>query len=150
RGNQRRGGGLSEKYILMHIQAIEKFIEYLRHRGIATVSDTGIRLHTPTRKAITVLTGEEMQMLFAVASNEVQRPSGTSYSPASYEAMQARDRAMLVVYYSCGLRRNEGVHLDMGDINFDTRLLHVRKGKNYKERFVPFNKTNAAYLQEYI
>jgi integrase/recombinase XerD len=28
--------------------------------------------------------------------------------------------------------------------------LHVKKGKNYKERFVPLNKTNAAYLQEWI
>ncbi len=59
-------------------------------------------------------------------------------------------RLHLTVYYSCGLRRNEGVHLDLSDINLDTRILHVRKGKNYKERFVPFGKSSAQLLQEYI
>ena len=57
---------------------------------------------------------------------------------------------MLTVYYSCGLRKNEGVHLELNDINLDTRILHVRKGKNYKERFVPLSKTSAQHLQDYI
>jgi len=66
------------------------------------------------------------------------------------EAIQSRDRAMLAVFYGCGLRRNEGYHLDISDINFDRQMLHVRKGKGYKERYVPFNKANQKYLQEYI
>lgn len=150
RSNQRRGGGLSEKYILMHMQAIEKFLEYLRHCNMPTVSKTGVKLTTPPRKQITVLTTEEIRLLFAHTRKDIVIPSGSVFNPAYYEAMQARDRAMLVIYYSCGLRRNEGVHVHTGDINFDSRILHVRKGKNYKERFVPFNKTNATYLQEYI
>ena len=64
--------------------------------------------------------------------------------------MQARDRAMLAVYYSCGLRRNEGVHLHTDDINLDARIMHVKKGKNYKERFVPFGKATCQHLQYYI
>jgi integrase/recombinase XerD len=55
-----------------------------------------------------------------------------------------------VIFYSCGLRRNEGASVSIEDINFDTRILHVKKGKNYKERFVPLNKTNAQYLQEWV
>lgn len=57
---------------------------------------------------------------------------------------------MLAIFYDCGLRSNEGVCLDVGDINFDRSILHVRKGKNYKERFVPVSKTNLKYLTEYI
>jgi integrase/recombinase XerD len=57
---------------------------------------------------------------------------------------------MLTIFYGCGLRRNEGYHLDLSDINFDRQIVHVRKGKAYKERFVPFNKTNSQYLQDYI
>jgi integrase/recombinase XerD len=64
--------------------------------------------------------------------------------------MQARDRAMLAIFYGCGARRNEGVNIDVGDINFDRALLHVRKGKNYKERFVPISKAPLKYLQDYI
>jgi integrase/recombinase XerD len=62
----------------------------------------------------------------------------------------SRDRAILAIFYGCGLRRNEGVNVDVGDINFDRALLHVRKGKNYKERFVPMGKSVMKHLQEYI
>ncbi|HTN46370.1 MAG TPA: tyrosine-type recombinase/integrase [Flavipsychrobacter sp.] len=150
RSNQRRGGGLSDKYIVMHLQAIEKFLEYLRHCNIPTLARTGIRLLTPARKQVTVLTVEEIRLLFHTTRKDILIPAGSVLNLSYYEAMQARDRALLVIYYSCGLRRNEGVHIHTDDINFDNRLLHVRKGKNYKERFVPFNKTNAQYLQEYI
>ena len=44
-------------------------------------------------------------------------------------AFRSRDRAMLAIFYGCGLRRNEGVHVDVPDINFDKSILHVRKGK---------------------
>ena len=40
--------------------------------------------------------------------------------------------------------------LDVGDIDFDRSLLHVRKGKNYKERFVPMSKASREYLQTYV
>jgi integrase/recombinase XerD len=53
-------------------------------------------------------------------------------------------------FYGCGIRRSEGVHLDVGDINFDRSLLHVRKGKNNRERFVPISKANRKYLQDYV
>ncbi len=147
RANQRRGGGLSEKYIQMHIQGVEKFLEYLHHRGIKTLMGTGIRLTAPPRKAITVLTTDEIRLLFTATSKTATSGRiGSSY----YEAMQARDRVMLTIYYSCGLRRTEGVYLSIDDINFDTRILHVKKGKNYKERFVPFGKSSSKTLQDYI
>jgi integrase/recombinase XerD len=66
------------------------------------------------------------------------------------EAMAARDRAILTLFYACGLRRNEAYHVDLSDLNFDRRILHVRKGKNYKERLVPFNESASKYLQEWI
>lgn len=142
RPNHRRGGGLSNKYILMHMQAIEKFLEYLHHKGVNNVPTSGVKLAAPQRKEITVLTEHEIKLLFNATNQESENPK--------QEILNARDKATLVVYYSCGLRRNEGVQLCVDDINLDTRILHVRKGKNYKERFVPFNKTNANYLQEYI
>jgi integrase/recombinase XerD len=142
RGNQRRGGGLSNNYLNKHLQAIEKFLEYLNHKGGRDVPTIGIRQEKLNRKEVTVLATEEIKLLFKATCRE------TTYT--KQEAMNSRDRTMLVIYYSCGLRRNEGVHLAIDDINFDTRLLHVRKGKNYKERFVPVSKASAGYLQEYV
>ncbi len=57
---------------------------------------------------------------------------------------------MLVVFYGCGLRRREGSSLGVDDVNFDRRIVHVRKGKNYKERLVPFSKSSSKILQEWI
>ncbi len=142
RPNMRRGGGLSNNYLNKHLYALEKFLEYLRHKGTQGVPTLGIKQEKLNTKEIIPLTEEEIKLLFALTDRGNENPI--------QEAISARDKIMLVVYYSCGLRRNEGVNIDLNDINLDTRILHVRKGKNYKERFVPFNKTNAMYLQQYI
>jgi len=148
RGNQRRGGALSNNYVNKHIQAIEKFLEFLHHKGVQEIPASGIRQLKTQRAAISILSTEEIQELYKLTEQQ----SNTSTSEPDYkrEAISARDRVILTVFYSCGLRRNEGANLLLNNINFDTRLLHVRKGKNYKERFVPFSKTNAKYLEEYI
>lgn len=142
RSNERRGGGLSNNYINKHLQAIAKLLEYLRHKGIQNLPTLNIALEKLSRKEIEVLTIEEVKNLFELCNREL--------SSEKECFLQARDKAMLVIYYSCGLRRNEGIHVDVDDINLDTRILHVKKGKNYKERFVPLNKTNCHYLQTWI
>src|SRR2546425_1000910 len=67
-----------------------------------------------------------------------------------YKAMQLRDRAMLSIFYGCGLRRNEVYHLDISDIFFEKSVVHVRKGKGYKERIVPITKQCLGHLQNYL
>lgn len=142
RDNKKRGGGLSTNYTNKHLQAIDKFLEFLHHKGVQNVPTLGVQYEKLYRKEITILTTDEIKQLFAYTSREDL--------DSKAEIIQARDRAILVVYYSLGLRRNEGIHLSVDDINFDTRIVHVRKGKNYKERFVPLNKTNAQYLQSWV
>jgi len=66
------------------------------------------------------------------------------------EAIQSRDRAILAVFYGCGLRRNEGASLDVADINFDNAVLHVRKGKGQKERLVPISRRSLLHLQSWV
>ena len=88
------------------------------------------------------LTQEEIKQLFEATNQETVHPK--------QEAFNARDKAMLVVFYACGLRRREGSSLEVDDLNFDRRILHVRKGKNYKERLVPFSKSSSKILQEWI
>lgn len=142
RANERRGGGLSNNYINKHLQAIEKFLAYLNYKGVPHVPALGIRLEKLYKKDITILTQAEIKELFELTNKEP--------NTEKEQIIQSRDKALLTIFYSCGLRRNEGVNVSIDDINFDTRILHVKKGKNYKERFVPLNKTNAAYLQEWI
>jgi len=139
RANERRNGGLSKSYLNKHQQALKKFKEYLQNHN-----HKGIHIHlkseqNPTEEKINILTQLEIKELFAI----------TNQSHHS-QKIRLRDKAMLVVLYSCGLRRNEAVHLDTSDIYFDKERIHVRKGKNYKERFVPINRKNAEILEDYI
>lgn len=142
RSNQRHSGGLSNAYLNKHLQALYKFSDYLRQSGKLLLPAIGIDWEADDSQEIIVLTTDEIKLLYKATEGFNE---GTMLEP-----FNARDRAILTVYYGCGLRRNEGYHLNLSDINFDRRILRVRKGKNYKERLVPFNKTNANYLQEYI
>ena len=54
----------------------------------------------------------------------------------------------MVLLYSCGLRRTEAISLEIKDILFDKERIYVRKGKNYKERYVPINQYNLKLIEE--
>ena len=146
RSNQRRGGGLSSAHLNKHIQALRKFITYLRKVGRLEIPHIKLANEESENKLI-YLTEGEIRELFEATQKAT---SNKNKSAEVVTAIQARDRAMLAVFYGCGLRRTEGVSLDVGDINFDRSILHVRKGKNYKERLVPISKTNLKYLTEYV
>ena len=60
------------------------------------------------------------------------------YNAADETILGLRDRAMLNIYYGCGLRSKEGTSLDLNDVMTDKNLVYVRKGKQYRERYVPF------------
>lgn len=70
-------------------------------------------------------------------------------APKGEDILHKRDRAILELLYSCGLRVSELVGLDLKDIDFDNRLARVW-GKGNKERIVPIGKKAIECLQEYI
>ncbi len=147
RSNLRRGGGLSHAHLNKHLQAVRKFTDYLRQVGRLDLDITGIKSVPQEKQLIEYLTEDEINLLFQTTYHE---ESSGNLSEAKQKAIQSRDRAMLSVFYGCGLRRNEGVHLNVEDINFEARQLHVRKGKNYKERHVPISKKSLKHLTEYV
>lgn len=60
-----------------------------------------------------------------------------------------RNRALVELLYSAGLRSAEAVGLDLGDIDFEREQLHVR-GKGGKERVVPLGEEAAHFLARYL
>ena len=60
-----------------------------------------------------------------------------------------RNRALLELLYSAGLRSAEAVALDLGDVDFDRETVHVR-GKGGKERVVPLGEEAAVHLARYL
>jgi integrase/recombinase XerD len=139
RTNERQSGALSKSYLNKHQQALRKFKEYLQNHNY---KDFNLHLKSeqnPTEEKLNILTQSEIKELF----------QATSYSH-SEKRFRLRDKAILTVLYSCGLRRTEAVSLDISDIFFDKERIFVRKGKNYRERYVPINRKNAEILEDYI
>jgi integrase/recombinase XerC len=65
------------------------------------------------------------------------------------EPLAVRNRALLELVYSAGLRSREAVDLDLGDVDFEQEAVHVR-GKGGKERVVPLGEEAAYRLRRYL
>ena len=61
-----------------------------------------------------------------------------------------RNRALVELVYSAGLRSAEAVGLDLQDVDFEQELVHVRRGKGGKERTVPLGEEAAYRLSAYL
>ena len=70
--------------------------------------------------------------------------------PDVTDPLGVRDRAMLELFYSTGLRRAELCRLDLADLNTERRTLHVRQGKGKKDRIVPVGGRALAWLERYL
>ncbi|MBA2643580.1 MAG: tyrosine-type recombinase/integrase [Actinobacteria bacterium] len=60
-----------------------------------------------------------------------------------------RNRALLELLYSCGLRTAEAVGLDLGDVDFERETVHVH-GKGGKDRVVPLGEEAAQGVAHYL
>jgi integrase/recombinase XerD len=149
RPNYRRSGALSSSHLNKHLQALYKFCNYLRQAGKLIIPPLDIKMEEVSRENITVLTEEEIKQLYKACDlyNDIKMIRKPYWF---FPAMALRDKAMLTIYYGCGLRRNEGLHIELNDIFWEKELLYVRKGKNYNERFVPISKAGLKHLENYI
>lgn len=143
RTSERQGGALSSSTINYHFWALEKFFEFLHHKGTTGLPEINLKrlkIQTLERE---VLTQEEIKELYTIVENQ-------EIQTQKQEALNYQDKVLLTIYYGCGLRRTEGINVNVDDINFDTRVLHVKKGKNSKQRLIPFNKTASKILQDWV
>jgi integrase/recombinase XerD len=143
RASERQSGALSSNYINAHFWAIEKFFEFLHHKGtqgLPAINLKRLKVETLEREILTI---EEVKELYKIVENQ-------EAITQKQEALNYQDRILLTIYYGCGLRRTEGININVDDINFDTRVLHVKKGKNNKQRLIPFNKTTSKVLQDWV
>ena len=134
RANQRRGGGLSVSYLRIYLRTLRLFRRFLLEvSGI----DLPINIiYHPTKvEHYTILSKGEIQRLYEVTDDTL---------------IGMRDRAMLSVYYGCGLRRTEGAELLVEDVQAERNLLFVRRGKNYKERYVPMIGKVKGHILDYM
>jgi integrase/recombinase XerD len=135
RPNCMNGGSLSASYINKHITALRLLSKYLQITGKAgfTIKPELFK----TTETATYLSKMEIKALYKAAADETN-------------LYNQRDTAMLSLFYGCGLRASEGEALNISDMLFEKNLVYVRKGKNYRERYVPISKQVKTDLKNYI
>jgi integrase/recombinase XerD len=132
--SKRSGKPLSNGSINKYVQALKLFSKYIRETGRSNIG-FALQLLEETRTKPVWLTIAEVEQIYDAIENDV---------------LGIRDKAMLAVYYGCGLRLNEGANVEIKDINQTAKILHVRKGKHYKERFVPIAEKNFEEIKLYL
>ena len=118
-----------------HLIALRSFLKFCAKRDITALPADKVELARTTRKQVTFLTPEELARMFDQANT--QTPPGM------------RDRAILELLFSSGLRVSELVGLDRDHINLKRREFSVR-GKGQKDRPIFISPDAAEWVQKYI
>jgi len=114
------------------LRLFDQYLESYGHQPIITVKLKVIP-HFETPK--TILTQSEIKQLYEVTDN----------SKLGY-----KDRAILAIYYGCGLRASEGLNLQVKDLDFRNGLLQVGKTKTRTPRYVPMSAAVMEDLKDYL
>jgi site-specific recombinase XerD len=163
--------GLSERTQEMYVRAVRQLADYY-HKSPARITEEELRgyflylknVKHYSRAASTIalcgikffyeqtLKREWTTLTFVRAPREQKLP--VVLSPDEVRTILAhlklfRYRACLTTIYSCGLRLQEGTHLQVPDIDSARMLVHVRCGKGAKDRYVPLPPRTLVLLRAY-
>ena len=135
---QRRG--LAKRSVARALSALRTFYRFLNAtRGLEVNPARAARTPKLGRTLPTYLDRAEMEMLFAEAE---QRAAAGGFR-------EARDLAMLEMFYSSGMRLSELAGLSDPDVDVVSDQVKVR-GKGKKERIVPIGRHAATALRRYV
>ena len=148
RENKLFGSGLMNASINVGISSVNKFFEYLRQSGSVTVVPDNLQYVQELYRPRIVLSLQDITSLYE--ATHIKKWFARAETKEYQAAIQQRDRAMLGIYYGCGLRKSEGTNLTVSDILTERKLVYVRKGKGCKERYVPVTDGNLQHITEYL
>lgn len=134
RKNRQKEGGLSSCYIQSHINVIRLLSKYLELTGEQKIFTGNLIVEPGAETPRNILTQSEIKALYNATD---ETPNGL------------RDKAILSLYYGCGLRYSEGIRVEKKHIDYNKQLLYVMPGKNYRSRFIPINERIIKDLQDY-
>jgi len=124
-------GTLSQSMQHMHLWGLRTLFSFLLAEGTISVDPFSIlSFPKPQKKERAVLTRAEIEKLYQASES-------------------CKDRALLGLFYGCGLRKSEVEVLNVKDISFRGKLVYVRSGKGKRRRVVPMPDRVIADLKEY-
>ncbi len=140
RKSARTGTGLSTSSINKIINAVNTFAKYINATDKHILDITPKRV-VSTSLEKTILTKEEIKLLYEA-----------TFTPHRENtlAIGQRDRAIIALFYGCGLRKDEGTRLNIYDIDTYKGLVFVRKAKGNKQRYVPIASKHLQDIKDYL
>tara|TARA_B100001245_G_scaffold226349_1_gene201747 strand:- start:20 stop:931 length:912 start_codon:yes stop_codon:yes gene_type:complete len=126
----------SSKTVARRLASVKSFFKYLLK--IEEIQDNpAIHIKTPkTPKSLPVYVNEDM------VEKLMDAPASDSFSGL-------RDRAMLELFYSTGMRLRELVNINLDDFHTESQLIKVT-GKGGKERLIPFGKRAQFSIEKFL
>ena len=134
-----RGKALSDGTYRDHLIALNDFFRWLIAREKLLVNpmvDAAQAEGEPSLRLVHAVTAEEMLRI-------IQSSTPTT-------ALGLRDRAILELLYSTGIRRRELVNLNVGDFRVESHELLVVNGKGGKDRVVPVGQWACYFSEAYV
>lgn len=129
------GDELSKTTQNYHLIALRSFLKYCAKRDIPSLSPDKIELARTRRPQVTFLNEDELARLFN--------------QPNTSNVVGMRDRAILELLFSSGLRVSELVSLNKDSINLNRREFMVR-GKGQKDRPIFISQSAADWISKYL
>ncbi|EKX98647.1 tyrosine recombinase XerC [Aggregatibacter actinomycetemcomitans Y4] len=127
--------GLKEKSLALRLSALRRFLTYLVQQGELKVNPaTGISAPKQAKHLPKNIDTDQVQLLLA---NDSKEP------------IDIRDRAIIELLYSSGLRLSELQGLNLNSIHLRSREVRVI-GKGNKERVVPFGRYASHAIQQWL
>ncbi|MDU0353148.1 tyrosine recombinase XerC [Paraglaciecola aquimarina] len=129
-----RQNKLSARSIALRLSAIRGFCDYLvQHKLLSVNPAAQVQAPVQGKPLPKQLNVDEMQQLLQIADDST---------------LAIRDKAMMELTYSCGLRLAELANLNLNSVQADGQLRVIGKGN--KERILPIGKVAFAALQEWL
>lgn len=142
-----RGTPYKDTTIATYSRDVLTFFHWLvDHRYLAFDPTLQIKEPKVEKVLIRVFTQDELERLDAACE---RAPSGRSITPDERKMLAARDRAILWLLLSTGIRLSELCGLRFCDIDWDRGMIYVM-GKGAKERKVPVGPVARQHLNTYI
>jgi integrase/recombinase XerC len=129
-------GGIGPRSIQRRLSALRTFFSYLAREGVVGANNPALDVRAPKTKKRLPATLDADQM-------------GRLLNFRSDDSISMRDKAMMELFYSSGLRLSELVGLDIGAIDLKDRTVRVL-GKGSKTRIVPVGRHAVDALKKWL
>ena len=150
---------IKEKMEILNQSTIKRYLEYLDKKAITSKTiQSKYNVVRHYDKYLEKIKNEKL-ITKPLELDDIDLPHKTEvltleeinklYDQTKESIIGLRDRALLSVYYGCGLRNKEGTKIKLEDIDYKREILEIQPSKTYQNRFIPLSNKVKKDLKRY-